>query len=68
MDNHTVLRVAYHDGPPQISFGGNTWRRGVPEAITRAAWDAMRARADFAEFDFRPEPVASAAPVSQPED
>jgi hypothetical protein len=55
------LRVAYHDGPPAIHFAGRPWRRGAADDVTPEQWSAMRARADFNEFDFKPEPAATPA-------
>lgn len=48
------LHVAYNDGPPEISFCGRTWRIGIAQQVTEDEWHAMRERADFHEFDFRP--------------
>lgn len=50
------LRVAYHDGPPEIGYAGLTWRRGEHKEITDHTWTVMKARGDFAPFDFRIEP------------
>lgn len=47
------VRVAYHDGPPEIRFAGLPWRRGVADTITAEKWAEMNARGDFHEFDFR---------------
>lgn len=55
-----TLRVAYHQGPPEIGFNGAEWRRGVWLTVTPAEWAAMRARADFNNFDFRIEPATPA--------
>ena len=51
------LRVAYHDGPPEIHFAGLPWRRGVADTVTPALWEYMQSRSDFNQFDFRPEPA-----------
>lgn len=53
------VRVAYHDGPPEIHFAGLTWRRGVADTVTAEKWAEMQARGDFKEFDFRPETPAA---------
>jgi hypothetical protein len=55
-----TLRVAYHQGPPEIGYFGATWRRGVSQPVTRDAWAAMQARGDFSSFDFRIEPATPA--------
>ncbi len=55
-----TLQVAYHDGPPEIGYFGEVWRRGEPRAVTPAAWSAMQARSDFSSFDFRIEPAQPA--------
>lgn len=47
------VRVAYHDGPPEIRFAGLPWRRGVADTISAEKWAEMQARGDFREFDFR---------------
>ena len=48
------FQVAFHQGPPQISFAGRNWQRGVPQSVTAEEWAAMQARSDCAPFDFRP--------------
>ena len=50
------LQVAFHQGPPQISFAGRNWQRGVPQSVTAGEWAAMQARGDFGPFDFKPTP------------
>lgn len=55
-----TLRVAYHDGPPEIGYFGAQWQRGVPQEVTTEAWEAMQQRADFGPFDFRIEPETPA--------
>lgn len=61
-----AIFVAYHDGPPAIHFAGLPWRRGEAQEITREQWAAMRARGDFAPFDFRPaRELAPAAELSK---
>ena len=50
------LRVAYHDGPPEIGYAGLSWQRGVVKEVTAHTWSVMQARSDFAPFDFRIEP------------
>lgn len=50
------LRVAYHDGPPEIGYAGLAWRRGEAKEVTAHTWSVMQARSDFASFDFRIEP------------
>lgn len=47
------LQVAYHGGPPDLTYRGRLWYRGKPQSVTESEWSAMRARADFAHFDFR---------------
>lgn len=47
------LSVAYHDGPPAISFFGSRWERGKAKSVSAGDWAAMQARADCAPFDFR---------------
>lgn len=47
------LQVAYHLGPPDLFYCGRLWYRGKPQSVTESEWSAMRARADFAHFDFR---------------
>lgn len=59
------LSVAYHDGPPQISFNGRLWTRGDAQTIDADEWAVMKARADFAPFQFRP--TAQAAPAAPAE-
>lgn len=49
----SAFQVAHHDGPPEITFYGIRWRRGVPQSISAEAWRGMQARGDFNEFDFR---------------
>ncbi len=51
-----LLQVAFHQGPPQISFAGRNWQRGVAQPVTADEWAAMQARGDFAPFDFKPTP------------
>jgi len=48
-----TINVAYHDGPPAIGYFGSRWERGKSKSVSSADWDAMRARADCAPFDFR---------------
>ena len=62
-ESTAALRVAYHDGPPSIHFAGMPWRRGEAQEITTAQWVAMRARGDFKDFDFKPEPTQSRDPA-----
>jgi len=57
------LRVAYHAGPPEISFAGLEWRRGVAKPIDLLAWSAMQAREDFAPFEFRPADATGDVPA-----
>lgn len=59
------ISVAYHDGPPQISFNGRLWNRGDAQTIGAGEWAAMQSRADFAPFQFRP--TAQAAPAASTE-
>lgn len=47
------VKVAYHDGPPTLTFYGRRWSRGVGQTVTADVWAAMQARADCAPFDFR---------------
>lgn len=47
------MQVAYHLGPPDLTYCGRLWYRGKPQSVTESEWSAMRARADFAHFDFR---------------
>lgn len=61
------MNVAYHDGPPEISFYGRAWRKGVPQPVSEQDWEAMRARGDFAEFDFRVE-THHPSPITYHED
>jgi hypothetical protein len=49
----TVCKVAYHAGPPEISFCGRDWRCDMPQEVTAAEWERMQLRGDFREFDFR---------------
>lgn len=49
----TDMRFAYHDGPPDIIFAGRTWRRGVPQPVTRQELRSMTRRAGWVVFDFR---------------
>lgn len=49
-----AVRVAYHQGPPEIHFAGLPWRRGVADAVSAEKWAEMQARGDFHHFDFRP--------------
>ena len=60
----SAFRVAYHDGPPNITFYNIAWQRGVPQAIAAEEWAGMIARADFKEFDFRLSPSTPDAPRS----
>lgn len=60
-----TVSVAYHDGPPQISFWGRLWHRGDAQTIDADEWAAMKARFDFAPFQFRP--TAQAAPAAPAE-
>lgn len=48
-------RVAYHAGPPEIEFAGRHWRIGVAQPVAPEDYAAMRARADFAQFEFSTE-------------
>ncbi len=59
--NTGTLRVAYHDGPPEIGYFGSQWQRGVAQEVTTEAWAAMQKRADFGPFDFRIQPETPAA-------
>lgn len=52
-EQRAVQRVAYHDGPPEITFYGINWRRGEAQVVTDEAWAVIQARGDFREFDFR---------------
>lgn len=61
-DTPAAFRVAYHDGPPSITFMGITWQRGVPQAVAAEEWAGILAREDAPGFDFRIEPAASSAP------
>ncbi len=58
--------VAYHDGPPEITFFGMDWQRGVSREVTHEQWAAMQLRGDFKEFDFlvvvQQAPAAAAKP------
>jgi hypothetical protein len=59
-----TLSVAYHDGPPAISFFGMDWTRGAPREVTPMQWERMQLRGDFKEFDFRitPSPLPNPPP------
>lgn len=60
-----TVRVAYHDGPPELTFYNHAWIRGMPQALTREDWEAMQKRGDFGEFDFKLEqPLLSPAPAT----
>ena len=48
-----AMQAAYHSGPPDLTYCGRLWYRGKPQSVTESEWGAMRARADFAHFDFR---------------
>lgn len=65
-DAPLAFRVAYHDGPPEITFLGIVFRRGEARAVSDQEWTAMRARGDFAEFDFRVvgEPAHHPSPIT----
>jgi hypothetical protein len=63
-------QVAYHDGPPAISFFGMDWTRGVAREVTPMQWDGMQLRGDFKEFDFRVEaslPPSPSVPLPEGE-
>lgn len=46
------VRVAYHKGPPAITFYGRDWRRDVAQSIPIEDWIAMNNRPDIAGFGF----------------
>lgn len=48
-----TVRVAYHRGPPAITFWGRRWLRARPIEIPEQEWIAMQQRPEFAAFDFR---------------
>lgn len=50
-----TIRVAYHEGPPEIGFCNINWKRGEVQPITLTVWTAMHMRADFKQFNFTEE-------------
>lgn len=55
------MRVAYHEGPPEVTFHGIRWQRDVPQTVTPAQWAGMLARPDIKEFDFKVSPAPKPA-------
>lgn len=61
------LMVAYHAGPPAITFFGMDWTREWAQEVTPMQWQGMQLRGDFKEFDFRvvgsgPKPARTPGP------
>lgn len=48
-----VVKVAYHSGPPELTFHGRLWYRGAAQEVSEADWLAMQARQDFPIHEFR---------------
>lgn len=54
-ETQATVSVAYHAGPPEITFYGREWRIGQPQPIPITDWIAMNQRADVGEFNFKEE-------------
>jgi hypothetical protein len=61
-ETSATIWAAYHDGPPEISFFGYDWRRGVAREVTAEEWRRMQLRGDFKEFDFQSSPLPNPLP------
>ncbi|MGE0358649.1 MAG: hypothetical protein AB7P08_17235 [Burkholderiales bacterium] len=48
------VSVAYHEGPPSLTFAGRLWHRGVAQSVPAPDWAAMQQRLDFRHFNFKP--------------
>ena len=60
-----TVSVAYNAGPPEIEYAGRYWRRGVVQPLTKDDYTAMRARTDFAQFEFSAVPAVNTAQTEE---
>lgn len=56
----TSFRVAYHDGPPAITYAGSRWERDVEKTLTADEWAAIQARPSHAQHGFAAKPASAA--------